>query len=47
MENSTLIKIGVVVVIIFILWMAYVIVRDLKGGSLGIDGGDILEFFKK
>lgn len=47
MDNPTLIKIGGTIIVVFMLWLMYLIIRNLKGGSIGIEGGDVYEFLRR
>ena len=44
-SNQTLMRFGVVVILIFIAWMAFMIIRKLKGDVINKE--DVYEYFRK
>ena len=47
MDNSTLIKIGTIVIVLFILMLFYLIIKKLSGGSIEIDKESIYDMIRR
>ena len=46
MDNNTLILWAIVIIILWVCWIVYLVIRKLKADAF-ISGGDVIEYFRR